>query len=268
MWSLITVTYNSANRLREYWADIELSDQYEWIVVDNGSTDDSISVAVGLGARVIETGENLGFSRANNIGLRAARGDLILFANPDLRVRTSDLPDLAQIIDRRGGLVSPRLTSPDGNYQYNGRGWPFLPWKVRNRLSASGAPTDYLRPATEEEYANVAWLTGASVAARRVDFELVDGWDESYFLYNEDVAIGLMARRCGLAVGIATQISWVHGWAREPAKWRLKPMLRELSSTFEFYRREPLFLTWPAQPWRSTMDRYLNSRYGVGLELH
>ncbi|MFF2631309.1 glycosyltransferase [Microbacterium sp. NPDC058021] len=267
MWSLVTVTYNSAEDLRTYWSNVRLDDTVEWIVVDNGSADDTVAVAAERGARVFRTGRNIGFAAANNIGLEMARGDLILFANPDLRVQTEDLSELARLLLLHGGLLSPRLTHPNGGYQHNGRGWPFLAWKIGNRLGRRDTDARYLRAVEREhEHAAVVWITGAAVAARREDFEGIGAWDESYFLYNEDVALGLRALRGGLPVGVAGGIEWVHGWSRAPARWQLKAVAHELASTVLFYCREPFFLLWPATLWRASVDQRLRRRYGIGLD--
>ncbi|MCR2800533.1 MULTISPECIES: glycosyltransferase [unclassified Microbacterium] len=266
MWSLITVTYNSAPDLRTFWSHLRLEDGVEWIVVDNGSADDSVAIAESLGARVFHTGRNVGFAAANNLGLRMACGDLVLFANPDLRVQIADLTEIGRLLALHGGLISPRLTHPDGCYQYNGRGWPFLLWKVGNRLGRRDTRAQYLRTVGDREHARVVWITGAAVAARRADFEAIGTWDESYFLYNEDVELGLRALRRGLSVGVAGGIEWVHGWSRDPANWRMRAIVRELVSTVKFYRREPLFLLWPAALWRGSLDQRLRRRYGIGLD--
>ena len=242
VWTLITVTYNSASTLRALFAACPAD--VEWIVVDNGSTDDSAAVATELGAaRVIELTDNRGFGAANNVGFAAARGQYVAFINPDVTVDYADLPALAARIDDGGGLVSPQLINPDGTLQPNGRGMPLLTNKVLNRLRDPNKGTDtYLiySPEAVEKY--VFWLMGASIAGTREELLKLGPWDERFFLYYEDSDIGIRAWKAGLTVRLHGDAQWVHGWARETKTFRLRPWLREIASMTRFYTRYPELL--------------------------
>lgn len=241
-WTLITVTFNSADQLAKYWAH-PIPVDVEWIVVDNGSTDDSVLMAGRLGAQVIEAGRNLGFSAANNEGLRVARGGYVAFVNPDVTVAFEDLPGLAKRIDRRGGLVSPQLMNDDGSRQPNGRGAPLLAHKVINRLSSgSQLSNQYLLFAGDREERFVFWAIGAVIAGTAETFARLGGWNERFFLYYEDKDIAIRAWRAGLPVVLCGQFRWVHGWARETTEFRIAPWLREIASLSKFYSLYPEFL--------------------------
>lgn len=241
-WTLITVTYNSSKALRKYWSG-ELPLGVEWIVVDNGSTDSSVEVARALGAIVIESGRNLGFSAANNKGLKRARGNYVAFVNPDVRVEFADLERLADRIDRCGGLVSPQLMNDDGSEQPNGRGAPFLLHKVLNRLPGGSHLHDkYLLFADRNQERYAFWLVGAVVAGSSKTFALLGGWNERFFLYYEDKDISIRAWQIGLPVVLSGQFRWTHGWARETRRFRLTPWAREISSLATFYCIYPEFL--------------------------
>lgn len=241
-WTFITVAYNNATELRTYWSN-PIPASVEWIVVDNGSTDESVAVARSLGAVVVEAGRNLGFSAANNEGLRRANGDYIAFVNPDVTVNFSDLTGMAERIDRRGGLVSPQLVNDDGTNQPNGRGAPLLFHKVFNRLSGGELLHDkYLLFADGEHERYVFWLIGAVVAGAAKTFSELGGWNERFFLYYEDKDISIRAWRTGLPVTLAGQFRWTHGWARETTHFRLRPWMREIASLLKFYGTYPEFV--------------------------
>lgn len=241
-WSLITVAYNSASMLQRYWSDARPAD-VEWIVVDNNSSDDSVAVARALGASVIESPINQGFSAANNIGLAVAKGAYIAFVNPDVAVNYSDLPSLAARIDDVGGLVSPQLTNEDQTLQPNGRGMPLLLHKVLNRTSSrERLHGTYLLFAYADDEKYVFWLIGAVVAARIETFKAMDGWSEKFFLYYEDKDISIRAWRAGYPVVLLGAFRWAHGWARETTKFKLKPWIREISSLSRFYSLYPEFI--------------------------
>src|SRR5690606_22918973 len=107
--SLITVTYNSAEVLREYWTQ-DLGPEIEWIVVDNASSDDSAGVARELGAdHVVRLPRNVGFSAANNVGAALASGEALGFMNPDVRVVPESAIELADRALRDAVVIAPQL---------------------------------------------------------------------------------------------------------------------------------------------------------------
>jgi GT2 family glycosyltransferase len=240
-WTLITVAFNSSAQLRKYWGH-RVPSTVEWIVVDNGSTDDSVLVARSLGARVIELGRNRGFSAANNVGLAIATGEHIAFVNPDVTVKFADLAGLAERIRRHGGLISPQLVNDNGLDQPNGRGAPLLLSKVVHRLSSEAQHDSYLLFAGAAEERYVFWMMGAVVAGAASTFEELGGWDERYFIYYEDKDIAIRAWRSGFSVVLAGQYRWTHGWARETTRFRAVPWGREISSLVKFYAHYPEFL--------------------------
>lgn len=242
--SLITVTYNSSEALTRFWSNAQnLPEGVEWIVVDNGSTDGGPALARSLGARVIERDGNFGFSSSNNVGFEAARGSFIGFVNPDVEVKFGDLRELAAVAEAKSAVVSPQLLNPDGSRQPNGRGYPFLLDKVRNRLGGEvEGGNRYLLFSDDGEPRNVCWLMGASVFGMRRDIEKFKAWDAHFFLYYEDSDFGLRAWKAGVPVYLLPNFAWVHGWARETKTARAMPWKRELGSMFKFYRRYPEFL--------------------------
>ncbi|MFG1913858.1 glycosyltransferase [Micromonospora sp. NPDC048898] len=241
-WSVVTVTYNSADTLRRCWGGAK---PYEWIVVDNDSADDSVAVAEELGARVIRLPENVGFSRANNVGVRQAAGAYVLFANPDLEVEPAGLATMQRHLDAHGGLVAPQLLATDGTPQPNGRGFPYATAKLGNRkiwpLSRMHANYRVVADAGEAVY--VAWAMGAAVAARTADFVAMGGWNESFFLYYEDHELGLRAWRHDMPVVLLGDVRWTHHWARatNSFQWSRAHTL-ELQSARTFFGLFPEFV--------------------------
>ena len=243
--SLITVTYNSARTLEEFWGSAGRPPAgVEWIVVDNGSTDASAEVAERIGAtRVIRLSDNRGFSAANNAGFEQSRGSFIGFLNPDVRVRYEDLESLAAIAEQERAIVAPQLVNADGSLQPNGRGYPYLWDKVRNRLGRSESLVGrYLLFAPAKEPRAVCWLMGAAVFGRREDIRRFDAWDSYFFLYYEDKDFCLRAWAAGVRVVVAPESRWQHGWARETTGFKLAPWRREIASMAKFYSRYPEFL--------------------------
>ncbi len=260
-WTVVTVTYNSAQTLRRCWS--EGPKPYEWVVVDNASVDDSVKVAQRLGARVIRLPDNVGFSRANNVGVRESAHPYLLFANPDLVVEEAGLVVLQAHLDRYGGLVAPQLLGADGRPQPNGRGFPYVSAKLGNRnlWPFSRMHAGYRVLAEPGEARWVSWAIGAAVACRRTDFDAIGGWNERFFLYYEDAEICLRAWHHGLPVALLGDVRWTHHWTR--ATNTLVPSRAhryELRAAKTFYGMYPEFLG--VHPWAKRRHRLAAARTG------
>jgi GT2 family glycosyltransferase len=214
----------------------------EWVVVDNASTDDSVAVAQRCGADVVvRLPENRGFSAANNVGTSVAAGDNILFANPDLTVDFEGLAALQRRLDEGVGLVAPQLLNEDGTRQPNGRGFPTLLNKVRNRTPGREL-SDYRIFAAPGETVPVCFAIGAAVAGTRAFIESLGGWDEGYFVYYEDSDLGLRSWMAGGPVELIGDVRWRHEWARATLRPRLQPWVLEARSMTRFYGTYPALL--------------------------
>lgn len=239
--SIVTVTFNSARALRHFWSDVDLADGIEWIVVDNASSDDTADIARELGARVVHLEQNHGFSYANNVGYAAANADFVAFLNPDVRADGESLRVLKGVAETNEAIVGPQLLNPDGSRQPNGRGFPTLAAKIRNRLKADDA--SYLLYADDDAPRHVVWLMGAAVLGHRAQFDRFGAWDPYFFLYYEDSDIGIRSWRAGVPVLLVPAAEMEHGWARETAgTFRLTPWIREIASLVRFYARYPSLL--------------------------
>lgn len=247
-WSIVTVTHNSANDLARFSVTYNTDDP-AWIVVDNKSTDATISVAASLGSRnVIELGRNQGFSKANNIGLELVETKYVAFVNPDVTVELKSFDDLNLDLLENGSIVAPQLQFLSGENQPNGRNFPFLFYKVSNRLGfLTKWRSAYQIFASSNQVQEVPWVIGAVVMGKTETFRNLGGWPERYFLYYEDTALSLEVRKSGGAVHLLGDHKWVHGWKRETSKFRLKPWMRELSSMIKFYCDFPIFLGLPSR---------------------
>lgn len=245
-WTLITVTFNSANHLRANWAN--RIDGARWIVVDNNSTDGSAELAQSLGAHVIPLEQNVGFSAANNVALKSVDTDFCLFVNPDVHVGDrNDLVRLAAVSSYNGqALVAPQLLNPDGTDQQNARGLPYLIDKVANRsVRLPGSKLHEYARAGFAGPTKVAWVMGAAVGGPTRRFVELSGWDERYFIYYEDHDLGLRAWLNGVPVLIDPRVRWRHEWQRATTKVRWSPWRHELRSMRLFYRTYPELLMRP-----------------------
>ena len=194
--SVVVVTYNALPWIERCLASVEGSGA-EIIVVDHGSTDGTLELVRKRfpALRVIEQ-ENRGFGGGNNTGMRAGSGDYFLLLNPDAWFLGDGLQKLVAFAEAHpdAGIVGPKLLHPDGSLQRSVRGFP-TPWRIateffflrklapRSRLlnAFHGGPADH------ESVYEAEWLGGACLVVRRAAVDAVGGFDESFFLFSEEV---------------------------------------------------------------------------------
>jgi GT2 family glycosyltransferase len=231
-------------QLEEFWSWYSGEEKsFDWIVVDNNSVDGTVEYCKLLGARVIKLDSNIGFSRANNIGLGICSTKYVLFANPDLGVVSADLEVLKNTLVLHPGLVAPQLINDDGSIQKNGRGLPYLSAKLAHRewIRSRKNLDNYAPTFSFSGTHSVSWVMGAAVASSVDLFRNIGMWDEKYFIYYEDHEIGLRCIEKGYEVSVNNTIRWHHGWARGTKKFAIRPWYYEFRSAFTFYRAYPKY---------------------------
>ncbi|HEX6974379.1 MAG TPA: glycosyltransferase family 2 protein [Vicinamibacterales bacterium] len=204
--SIVIVSYNARvhleNCLRSL-ADAPPKTPHDIVVVDNASTDGSVEAArehAGAAARdgrrvqVIAQPTNDGFATANNVGIRATAGQLILLLNNDAIAPPGAIDTLVERLLARpeAAVAGPRLVNGDGatELSFGPMISPFgeLRQKVVMRLHERGvAPVaTWVERATRREQF-VDWVSGACLLVFRDAAERAGLLDERYFLYTEDV---------------------------------------------------------------------------------
>ncbi|HSV04553.1 MAG TPA: glycosyltransferase family 2 protein [Phenylobacterium sp.] len=211
--SVIMVVYMTGEALQESLACV-LRDPLvdELVVVDNGSSEAEAHVLRSLAARdprvVLLGGHgNVGFARGANLGVRKARGDLLVFLNPDAFLQPGCVAELVREIESRPApcLVGGRVLNADRSEQRGGRRGDITPMSALLSLSrlAQRVPgwrrfeVHWEDDAEPEGVSLVPTISGACFCMRREDFEAVDGFDEGYFLHVEDVDLCWRVRRQG-----------------------------------------------------------------------
>jgi len=204
-------------------------------VVDNASADGSADMvsAEFPETRLVRNRENVGFSRANNQGLSAAAAAYVLILNSDAEITPGALPALAALLDARPrvGAVGPRTLNPDGTVQvsFGPALTPRAEWRQR-RLVRGVKRRDPAALAEAEARSSVErepdWVSGSCLLARKDALAAVGGFDEAFFLYEEDVDLCLRLRRAGWSVVFTPAAAVVHHLGRsteaDPARARLE----------------------------------------------
>ena len=158
---------------------------------------------------IVEVGERFNWSRFNNIGARAARGDVLLFLNDDIEVIAGDWLEamLEHALRPEVGAVGPQLLYPDGKVQHAGM---FLSRNV-GRHAFRFSPRDEPGPfGLALTLRNVISVTGACLMVRRDTFEALGGFDEEHSVINNDLDFCLRARTSGRVVVYTPHASLIH----------------------------------------------------------
>lgn len=199
--SIITVNYNQTAVTAELLASLRqlTYPRVEIIVVDNASpTDNPQPLAAQFPEiRLLRSARNLGFAGGNNLGVRVARGEYLLFINNDTEVEPGLLEPLLAVFGQhpRAGIVSPKIVfhhTPDARIQYAGS-HGISPWTGRGRTIGSQEP--------DRGQHNGSYRTGLAHGAcmllpRRV-LQAVGLMPEQYFLYYEEHDWCQMVQRAG-----------------------------------------------------------------------
>jgi len=182
----------------------------EVIVIDNASSDGSPQKVAKLSplVRVIRNEANLGFSEANNIGIRASSGKYVLILNDDTEFHPGTLGMLLRVIDAdpRGGGVGPKFLNSDGSFQpgYTRKKFPHLAdvvlgfMRLNHILEKFPRTRDLVNIDCDAEHGgDVAQLGGACLLARREALDAVGLFDEDFFFYFEDTDLCCRLKQAG-----------------------------------------------------------------------
>ena len=208
----VIVNYNAGAHLVACVASLKTAGVREIVVADNESTDGSIAslTAADPEVRLVRTGGNVGYGSAANSGAAnsgAANSgaadpgegglapEFLLICNPDTVFHPESITELASALDShpRAGVVGPRIDTPKGEVYPSARTFPnvtdsighgFLgifwrnnPWSRRYLMTDRSMD----RPSV------VDWVSGSCMFTRRKAFDEIGGFDESFFMYAEDV---------------------------------------------------------------------------------
>ncbi|MFC1729893.1 glycosyltransferase family 2 protein [candidate division KSB1 bacterium] len=212
--SCIIVTYNNEETITECLRSIERDISgytAEILLIDNASADRTVitvraAVSPGIGFRVIENRDNLGFARAVNQGIAASRGEYILLLNPDTVIHAGFFKAMLTHLQQNSGtgIAAPRHVTPSGEILASCREFPghmsvlsfmsglsmlFPKSRIFNRWKMGYF--DY------ESSGEVPQPMGACIMTRRSDIDTIGYMDERFWMFFNDVDWCLRYRNAG-----------------------------------------------------------------------
>lgn len=198
--------------------------RFEVIVVDNASADGSAQMlrAEFPEVRLIESGANLGFGAGCNLGYRASSGRFVLLLNPDTELIDHAVDGMLDIMAQRprAAIIAPRLVNADRSFQTaSGGGFPTLrnvAWNylfLKNVLPARLAPATLFLEGDPQGLLAIDWVSGAAMLMRREALG-AQIFDESFFMFGEDIDLCDRMRRADWEVLYSSRHSIVHHHGR------------------------------------------------------
>ncbi|RKZ13084.1 glycosyltransferase family 2 protein [bacterium] len=222
--SIVIVSWNTRELLRDCLASLPAATAElatEIVVVDNASADGSADMVVSEfpAVRLMESGGNLGFARANNLALPHTTGHAVLLLNPDTICPPGSLARLFRFaVGRPGvGAAAPRLVDEDGHPTLS---WGFFP-RARDhwlgfldprRIWLRGALSQRIStiPRRSDPSCRVDYVTGACFMIPRTSLEQVGNLDERFFMYFEETDWCWRSRDAGLDVWYCAETEVTH----------------------------------------------------------
>lgn len=272
---VVCVVYHPGDELDRFATTLAAasSTPVELVVVDNGDDHTVARAVVGrAGGRLVVPGANLGYGAAANRGAQGATTPWVVVANSDIEWTPGALERLVAAGDEQpsAGSLGPMLLNTDGTTYPSARAlpslrqgaghavfarvWPANPW-TRGYHARQESTGGYLREA--------GWLSGACLLLRREAFEQVGGFDESYFMFFEDVDLGERLGRAGWENLYVPDVQVTHvggtSWRERPA-----PMIRAHHASAQQYL-ERRYRHWYQAPVRWALRTGLRLRQRTQL---
>ncbi len=224
--AVVVISYNTKDVLSDCLTSIYKAQQpqkgIEVIVVDNNSKDDSVAMIKRdfPQVKIIQNKENLGFSKANNIGIKNSNSSNYLFLNSDTVISRYSLVKPLKYLKKhpKVGAITVKLVLSDGSIDYdNRRGFP-TPWTTFCRLfglskifpKSTFFNSYYLGFKPIKRATPIPVTAGSFIMMPKKVYDQIGGWDEDYFFYGEDIDISFRLQQAGYQIIYYPKTTTIH----------------------------------------------------------
>jgi len=250
--SVIIVNFNGGKLLADcVRAALASTSPVEVFVSDNGSSDGSIDLlrdeVRDERLRIIENGANLGFARGSNIPLPQAKGDYLLFLNPDCIIRPDTLERMIKRMSERPdvGMAGPLILNSDGSEQAGCRRQVPTPARSLVRMLHLDKPFPFLKEKgvtlmeqpLPEHPVEMEAISGAFMLVSRKALKDVGPLDEEYFLHCEDLDWCMRFRGKGWKVLFVPDVEVMHAKGVCSEKRPIRVEWHKHTGMVRFYRK-------------------------------
>lgn len=246
--SIIIISYNTKKTTQnclksiyESLQNVELN--YEIIVIDNASTDGSVKILEGYvdskpdNFKLIKNDANLGFAKANNLGVKKAAGDYILLLNSDIVVLDNAIEKMFKFYQQNQKTINflgAKLLNKNMSLQPSAALFYTLPI-VFSALFLKG---DYwgLTRSSPNNLARVDWVSGACILTKKECFNQINGFDEKIFMYMDEVDLLYRAKMSGLTTYFYPEARFIH-LGSASSSGRTYPITQVFGGLIYFYKK-------------------------------
>ncbi len=244
--SIILVSYNVKDLLLENLKNLTAL-PYEIVVVDNASKDGTPdAVRKAFPSVKLIKGENIGYGRANNVGVEHSTGEYIILLNTDAFIEPEAIPEAIKLLMKKPniGLIGAKLVGLDGAIQPSARQYPtffnriFQLFGLSSKYSKSPifGRVDFTW-ANPDVPQSVDWVPTAFAALPRQVYNEVGGFDPRFFLFYEDVDICRRIKKAGYEIIYWPLIKVVHiGGQSSEALESEKMLSYRIESAFQYHK--------------------------------
>lgn len=289
--SILVVSYNTADLTIQTIQSVfdSFLDAKKWenrleiIVVDNGSTDESIQKIKLLAKKytpikLIENKDNLGFAKANNLASKNAKGKYILLLNSDTIIQKDAIEKLISGAERNNlAIATPTLLNSDFSHQAQGGDLPnlfslinhywllddlpligrFFPSTQKTGENFHELPTKGQDSETHTTFIPFGWVGGTAMLIENTWWQKTGGLAEEIFMYGEDVEFCYRVNQLGGKIGQITESKIIHlGSASSSAK---NALIGEIKGYLYFFKKH-------RPSWQTTLVKHI-IRIGIFLRL-
>lgn len=212
--SVIIVNYNGLHffekcieSIKEHIRDVS----FEIIVVDNDSNDESCSYLKENypEIKLIECNSNLGFGKANNLGVKNATGKHVLLLNNDTILLQNINPLLKEIARKEVGVIGIKMLNGNNVYTSSVGKFP-KPLDLLKLSNLNDKRKEFITGEFSEVSYEVDWVSGSFMLLRREVWDSVNGFDEDFFMYVEDVDLCKRINKTGKKIIFISTINYIH----------------------------------------------------------
>ena len=254
--SVIIVNWNAGKYLQETIKSLYEQNKdvlYEVIIIDNFSNKDDESylfltdVLKHENVTVVKCFENLGFAKANNYGMKIAKGRNFLILNPDIIFHNNVLKTLNRYLDKNEnvGMVGPKILNPDGSFMqpcFRGKPYPkdtlFHLIGLAKLFPKCKALNEYaLWHKNRDEINECGALSGCCMMIKKSLYKEIGGMDEQFFLYQEETDWGLRTNKIGKSIIYNPNAEVTHIGGVTTKKIKIKSIWIFTESMMKFFKK-------------------------------
>ena len=270
-WKVRLLLKKCLDSILKYKDDLDI----EIFVIDNDSKDGSPKMITTNYPEVnmIALKSNYGFAKANNLGLKRAKGKYLLLLNPDTEITKDFFKKVIKYLDKHTdiGILGPQILNPDKSKQDSVRRFPtffsqiLVLLKLKNILSNNKFLTHYLHKSFDyNKIQKVDQVMGAAFFIRRSVLEKIGLLDENFFIWFEEVDYCKRANKFGFVVKYFSEANIIHkGGASFNKQSVIKNQMIFNKSLLRYFKKHKSFIEYLFLLFLIPLNLFLTYSYAI-----